>query len=110
MTKSTLTGIYAYLNGDTTVDVDALRIAVEAEMNRNAEKAEANRQLYASAHDAVIENIRGLENVTLAEMWDTVENHVPNGFTKGKLQYAIREYWGDEFEVTDGSPKTYSLK
>ena len=110
MKKSTLTSIVALLNGET-VDTEALKAEVEAELNKGAEKAQANRDLYASAHDVVIEALRTAANpVTIGELYESIESELPEGMTKGKVQYAVTRLWADEIAKTEGKVNTYSLR
>ena len=110
MKKSTLTSIVALLNGET-VDTEALKAEVEAELNKGAEKAQANRDLYASAHDVVIEALRSATApVTMSELYEAVEGNLPEGMTKGKVQYAVTRLWTDEIVKTEGKVNAYSLR
>ena len=110
MKKSTLTSIVALLNGET-VDTEALKAEVEAELNKGAEKAQANRDLYASAHDVVIEALRtATAPVTIGELYDSIESELPEGMTKGKVQYAVTRLWSDEIVKTEGKVNSYSLR
>ena len=110
MKKSTLTSIVALLNGET-VDTEALKAEVEAELNKGAEKAQANRDLYASAHDVVIEALRSATApVTIGELYDSIESELPEGMTKGKVQYAVTRLWVDEIAKTEGKVNSYSLR
>ena len=110
MKKATLMSIVALLNGEA-VDTEAIKTEVEAELNKGAEKAQANRDLYASAHDVVIEALRtATAPVTIGELFDSVENELPEGMTKGKVQYAVTRLWVDEIAKTEGKVNTYSVK
>ena len=110
MKKATLTAIVAMLNGET-VDTEAIKTEVEAELNKGAEKAQANRDLYASAHDVVIEALRtATAPVTIGELFDSIESELPEGMTKGKVQYAVTRLWVDEIAKTEGKVNSYSLR
>ena len=110
MKKSTLTSIVALLNGET-VDTEALKAEVEAELNKGAEKAQANHDLYASAHDVVIEALSKVTApVTIGELYDEIANDLPEGMTKGKVQYAVTRLWVDEIAKTEGKVNSYSLR
>ena len=45
--------------------------------------------------------------VTISELFDAVEANLPNGFTKGKLQYAVTRLWKDEIVRIEGKVNTY---
>lgn len=110
MRKSTMMSLVSYLNGETITNIDEIKQELEAELNRNAEKAQANRDLYAVALDVVL---AGLElcgrPVTAGELFDEIEGELPDGFTKGKLQYALSRMWSDKVLCISGKPNTYSL-
>ena len=82
---------------------------MKAELNKGEAKAAANRELYATAHDVVF-NALSNRPMTIADIWEVVKDQVPNGFTKSKLQYAIREYWGDEVVKIEGKVNEYRRK
>ena len=109
MKKGSLSAIVTYLT-----EKDALpeiRAEIEAELNKGAEKAQANRDLYAKAHDAVVKVMQGLsEPATIGDLFVEVESELPEGFTKSKLQYGITRLWCDEFVKTEGKVNTYALK
>lgn len=79
---------------------------LQAELDKNAEKAQANRNLYAAAHDVVIGALTD-KPVTLAELWETVKDTVPEGMSKSKVQYALRELWAAEVVKIEGKVNEY---
>ena len=109
MKKATLNAIYETLK---TMDYDPEILSeIETELNKGAEKAQANRELYASAHDVVIEALRtATAPVTMSELYEAVENDLPEGMTKGKVQYAVTRLWVDEIAKTEGKVNAYSLR
>lgn len=109
MKKATLNAIYETLK---TMDYDPEILSeIETELNKGAEKAQANRELYASAHDVVIEALRSATApVTMSELYEAVENDLPDGMTKGKVQYAVTRLWVDEIAKTEGKVNAYSLR
>ena len=110
MKKSTLTSIVALLNGET-VDTEALKAEVEAELNKGAEKAQANRDLYDKAHAVVIKAMSKLTApAPICEIFAEVESALPEGMTKGKFQYAVTRLWSDEIVKTEGKVNSYSLR
>ena len=110
MKKATLTAIYETLKTLNTVDPELLA-DVEYELNRGAEKAQANRDLYASAHDVVMNALRSATApVTIGELYDAIADELPDGFSKGKVQYAVTRLWVDEIVKTEGKVNTYSVK
>ena len=79
---------------------------LQAELDKNAEKAQANRDLYAATHDAVVGALTD-KPVTLAELWEAVKDTVPEGMTKSKVQYALRELWAAEVIKIEGKVNEY---
>lgn len=79
---------------------------LQAELDKNAEKAQANRNLYAAAHDVVIGALTD-KPVTLAELWEAVKDTVPEGMSKSKVQYALRELWAAEVVKIEGKVNEY---
>ena len=111
MKKSTMNSILSLIATIDTPEADEVRAELTAELAKGAEKAQANRDLYASAHDAVIEVLSKVTApVTIAELYDEVEAVLPEGMTKGKVQYAVTRLWSDEIVKTEGKVNTYSLK
>ena len=79
---------------------------LQAELDKNAEKAQANRDLYAATHDVVIGALTD-KPVTLAELWEAVKDTVPEGMSKSKVQYALRELWAAEVVKIEGKVNEY---
>ena len=70
------------------------------ELSRNAEKAAANRELYDAARDSVLETLKlASASVTATELYESCEDKLPEGFTKGKLTYALNHYWNDAVNI-----------
>ena len=111
MKKNTMNTILSLIATIDTTEAEMVRAEITAELNKGAEKAQANRDLYASAHDVVIEVLATASApVTMAELWEAVEDNLPQGMTKGKVQYAVTRLWTDEIVKTEGKVNAYSLK
>ena len=111
MKKSSLLSLVSYLNGETVDNIAEIKAEIEAELSKGAEKAQANRDLYASAHDIVIEALRSATApVTMGELYEAVADNLPEGMTKGKVQYAVTRLWVDEIVKTEGKVNTYACK
>jgi len=83
------------------------------ERDRNAEKANANAQLYSNAHGVIIKTlIECPKALTVEELFTYCEDNLPEGFTRSKLQYALNNTWANEVTpVNDGrSPRTYRMR
>ncbi len=108
MKKNTMIAIRDYLTS-----VDALpEIVAEltAELNKGEEKAQANRDLYAEAHDVIMEALPTETPATIAELFNEIEDKLPAGFSKGKVQYAITRMWTDEVVKHEGKTNGYTKK
>jgi hypothetical protein len=111
MKKSTMIALVSLLNGEVIANPDEIKAELEAELNKGAEKAQANRDLYASAHDVVMNALQSATNpVTIGELYDSIESELPEGMTKGKVQYAVTRLWVDEIVKTEGKINTYSVR
>ena len=111
MKKSSLQSLVSFLNGEIVTNIDEIKAEIEAELAKGAEKAQANRDLYASAHDVVMNGLRmATEPVTIGELYDEIADELPEGFSKGKVQYAITRLWAKEVVKTEGKVNTYSIK
>lgn len=109
MKKSTMIAVRDYL---TSVDALPEIVAeINAELNKGAEKAQANRDMYAEAHDVVMNCIRSANApVSVAEVYEAIADELPDGFSKGKVQYAMTRMWIDELVKHEGKTNTYSMK
>ena len=111
MTKNMLTSLVAYLNGETVDNIAEIKEALEAELNRGAEKAQKNRELYESAKEVIFEGMRVAGTpVTIAELYEEIKDELPEGFGKSKVQYAVTRLWSDEIAKTEGNVNSYSIK
>ena len=108
MKKATLEQMLDYLNG-ATVDTAAIAAEIEQELARGKAKADANRELYAAAKDIVLGVLTDTP-VTVAEIYDEVKEKLPEGFGKGKVQYALSHYWEADVVAHDGKTKGYTRK
>lgn len=71
-----------------------------AELAKTAEKKQANRSLYDQAKEVVL-NALSNEPMTISQLFDKCADALPEGFTRGKMQYAILNYWSDEVVKID---------
>lgn len=94
-----LVNYFAFQN-DLPSDVADAVDELKAELNRNAVKAAANRELYEAARGVVLDQLAtATEGATLAELVESCSDNLPEGFTKGKVQYALLHYWNDAVSV-----------
>lgn len=86
---------------------DPMVVELNAELNKGAEaKAEAAKEYEAAK--AIVMSELGETPVTIGELFDAIGDKLPEGFTKGKLQYAMTRLWKDELVKTEGKVNSYS--
>ena len=105
MKKNSLVAIKTALTNFGFEDEDILA-ELTAEINKGEEQKAKNAAVYASFHDMVMEVLSDTP-VTIAELWEAIEDNAPEGVTKGKLQYAVTRLWKDEIVKVDGNPNGY---
>ena len=108
MKKATLKTIYETLK-DMDYDPEILE-ELNAELTKGEAAKAANAAVYEAAKPVVFGELsKATEAVTIGELYEAVENELPEGFTKGKLQYAITRLWIDELERVEGKVNAYKL-
>lgn len=95
MTKNTLTTLVTYLNAHAIPELADVTAELNAEVAKNEAKRDANRQLYAEAHDVVF-SVMGENPMTVAEIYELCADQLPEGFSKSKIQYALLNTWSNE--------------
>jgi hypothetical protein len=107
MKKVSLQSIVSYL---TSVDaLPEIRAEIEAELAKGEAKAQANRDMYAEATPIVLGALSATP-VTIGELFDEIKGDLPDGFTKGKVQYLVTRVLTDKVEKHEGKVNTYTLK
>lgn len=109
MKKNTMNTILSLIATIDTPEAEEVRAELTAELNKGAEKAEANRKLYEQAKEIVLSEL-GDTPVTVAELYEAVEDKLPEGFTKAKVQYALGHYWESEVVKHEGKVNSYTIK
>ena len=106
MKKNTMNTILSLIADIDTPEAEEVRAELTAVIEKNKEKAEANKAVYSEIHDAVIAALASATNpVTAQELADETE------YSKGKIVYGLTNYWGDEVvKDTSGKVTTYALK
>ena len=109
MKKNVFEMVVAMVNGREVADMDTLRNEINAEYERMTAKRQANQDVYAAAHDVLMGALTDKEQ-TSKELFES--NEWPDGFTQGKLNYALRAMWADEVRKVDNgkSANTYTRK
>ena len=109
MKKNVFEMVVAMVNGREVADMDTLRNEINAEYERMNAKRQANQDVYAAAHDVLMNALTDKEQ-TSKELFE--RNEWPKEFTQGKLNYALRAMWADEVRKIDNgkSANTYTRK
>lgn len=111
MTKATMNSILSLISSIDTPEAAVVREAITAELAKGEAKAQANRDLYATAKPIVLEGLaRASAPVTIGELFEDIATELPEGFTKGKVQYLITRVMTDEVVKVEGKVNTYTLK
>ncbi len=108
MKKATMNTILSLIATIDTPEADAVRAELTAELNKGAEVKAQNAELYEAAKAVVMGELALADKaVTISELYEAVEGNLPEGFTKGKLQYAVTRLWKDEIVRIEGKVNTY---
>lgn len=98
MKKATMQTILSLINTIESPEADAVREELTAELNKDAERKAQNADLYESAKGIVMEEL-GETPVTIGELYEALKEKLPEGFSKGKLQYAVTRLWTSEIQI-----------
>lgn len=106
MKKTTLETIRTALLDAGYESDDPVMMELDAELNKGQAQKDKNAKAYESIHSLIVDTLSDIP-VTCGELWEAIQGVVPNGITKGKVQYALTHLWQDEIVKTEGKPNTY---
>ena len=106
MKKATLSTIYSALLDSGYESTDPIMEEISKELNRGEAQKAKNAEAYDALHDYIIGELTDAP-CTVAELWDVIKDDVPEGVTKGKVQYALTHLWSDEIVKVEGKPNGY---
>lgn len=106
MKKDTLTRIYSTLKDIDFTNKDEILAELTKEINRGADTKAKNLEAYESFHDILVGALSD-SPATCGEIYEAIEKELPDGVTKGKVQYALTHLWQDEIVKIEGKPNTY---
>ena len=106
MKKATMNTILSLISTIDTPEADEVRAELNAELNKGAEQKAQNAAMYEAAKPIVMDEL-GDSTCTIGELWEAVADKVPEGFTKGKLQYAVTRLWIGDLERVEGKVNSY---
>ena len=108
MKKATMNTIVNYINDNAVEALYEVRDELMAELNKGEAVKAENAKLYDTAKAVVMSELNTTDKaVTISELYDAVADNLPEGFTKGKLQYAVTRLWKDEIVRIEGKVNTY---
>ena len=88
MKKATMNTILNLIATIDTPEADEVRSELTAELNKGAELKAQNSAMYEAVKPIVLNELSDA-TCTIGELWEAVADKMPEGFTKGKLQYAV---------------------
>jgi len=110
MRITTLKSLVSYLNGETVANLDEIKAELEKELNKGAVAKAEKAAGYDAAWDAIREVFTLTSTpLTVAEIFEQAEGDLPEGFTKGKVQYGLTHNWADRVVKIEGKVNTYRL-
>ena len=107
MKKVSLQSLVSYLT--STGALPEIREEIVTELAKSEAKAQANRDMYAEATPIVLGALSATP-VTIGELYDEIKGNLPDGFTKGKVQYLVTRVLTDKVTKVEGKVNTYTLK
>ena len=108
MKKATMNTILSLISTIDTPEAEAVRAELNAELSKGEAVKAENAKLYESAKAVVMDELsKATEAVTIGELYEAVEDNLPEGFTKGKLQYAVTRLWINDLERVEGKVNSY---
>lgn len=116
MKKATMKAIVNYLSDNLSYAQDEEKVFLQgaideitAELTKGEAKAQANRDMYASAKGVILGALTDTP-VTISELYDEIASELPDGFSKSKVQYAVTRLWADEVTKVEGKVNAYARK
>ena len=80
------------------------------EITRNDEAKARKEQEYETAWGIVSAVLHDTKTpLPASEIFDAIEDELPEGFTKGRLQYGLNHTWADRVVKYEGKPNTYGI-
>lgn len=109
MKKATMNTILSLISSIDTPEAEAVRTELNAELSKGEAVKAANAELYNAAKEVVMAELATTDAaVTISELYDAVADKLPDGMTKGKLQYAVTRLWvGNGIVRIEGKVNTY---
>ena len=106
MKKATLETIRTALLDAGYESTDPVMVELDAELNKGAAEKAARAAEYEAIHALIVDNLTDTP-VTVADLFAEIENELPDGMNRHKVQYALNNLWQDEIVKIAGKPNTY---
>lgn len=109
MTITTLQTLINTVNAPEIVEELKAELAkAQKAAEKNAQKATERNAVYETAFNVVKDTLAtaGVP-LTASEIWEDVQDKVPEGFTFGQLVYGLSHLWA--VDKGDGKVRTYTL-
>jgi hypothetical protein len=108
MKKTTLETVVNVLNGIPGFEdgYPGILDELKAELNKGAAEKAARAAEYDAVHDLIIDNLTDTP-ITCAELFAEIENELPDGMSRYKVQHALNNLWQTEIVKIPGKPNTY---
>ena len=106
MKKATMNAIASILSSVDFENKDAILAELNAEINKGADAKVAKKAEYDAVKDTILNGLSETP-VTMSELYEAIKDELPEGFTMGKVQYAIVNLYKDEIVKIVGKPNTY---
>lgn len=106
MTNASLNTIYTVLSAVDFENKETVLAEVYKDLHRNDEVKAKKAETYDALHDIIIGALDETP-VTCSELYESIEENLPNDVSRGKVQYALTHLWQDEIVKIPGKPNTY---
>lgn len=106
MTNASLNTIYTVLSSVNFENKESVLAEVYKDLHRNDEVKAKKAEAYDALHDIIVGALDETP-VTCSELYESIEDKLPSGATRGKVQYALTHLWKDEIKTIPGKPNTY---
>ena len=104
-----MNAIVNYINDNAIEELYEVRDELVTELEKDTIRKQANADTYEAVKPVVFSALSETP-VTISELYDEIAENLPEGFTKGKLQYAMTRLWKDEIAKVEGKINGYCVK
>lgn len=110
MKKNTYVAIVSLLADMDFENKEAIMDELYTEINRGAVEKARKADEYQGAWTAVRDVLESTTApLTANEIFESAQKNLPEGFTRGRVQYGLTHTWKDAVVKIEGKPNTYRL-